>query len=142
MHSHFKNGSLAQLNRASDYGSEGCRFESCRSHFQKLNIKMFGFFFLYFRICSLLALMLFPLSSNSASSKLEQCSLLARTTMQFQVRRWVQNEKNDFFILYCAHLFVILHSSLATGFGGSAFGKSYWLKNNNGISSYLEDIET
>ena len=25
-------GSLAQLNRASDYGSEGCRFESCRSH--------------------------------------------------------------------------------------------------------------
>lgn len=26
------NGSLAQLNRASDYGSEGCRFESCRSH--------------------------------------------------------------------------------------------------------------
>ena len=27
-----KYGSLAQLNRASDYGSEGCRFESCRSH--------------------------------------------------------------------------------------------------------------
>lgn len=26
---HF--GSLAQLNRASDYGSEGCRFESCRA---------------------------------------------------------------------------------------------------------------
>ncbi len=26
------NGSLAQLNRASDYGSEGYRFESCRSH--------------------------------------------------------------------------------------------------------------
>ena len=25
-------GSLAQLNRASDYGSEGCRFESCMSH--------------------------------------------------------------------------------------------------------------
>ena len=25
-------GSLAQLNRASDYGSEGYRFESCRSH--------------------------------------------------------------------------------------------------------------
>ena len=25
-------GSVAQLNRASDYGSEGCRFESCRSH--------------------------------------------------------------------------------------------------------------
>ena len=26
------NGSLAQLNRAFDYGSKGCRFESCRSH--------------------------------------------------------------------------------------------------------------
>ena len=30
-------GSLAQLNRASDYGSEGCRFESCRSHTKKRN---------------------------------------------------------------------------------------------------------
>ena len=28
----IKIGSVAQLNRASDYGSEGCRFESCRSH--------------------------------------------------------------------------------------------------------------
>ena len=27
-----KHGSVAQLNRASDYGSEGYRFESCRSH--------------------------------------------------------------------------------------------------------------
>lgn len=27
-----KNGSVAQLNRASDYGSEGYRFESCRRH--------------------------------------------------------------------------------------------------------------
>ena len=27
-----ENGSVAQLNRASDYGSEGYRFESCRSH--------------------------------------------------------------------------------------------------------------
>ena len=26
-------GSVAQLNRASDYGSEGCGFESRRSHF-------------------------------------------------------------------------------------------------------------
>ena len=26
------NGSVAQLNRASDYGSEGYRFESCRGH--------------------------------------------------------------------------------------------------------------
>ena len=30
-----KNGSLAQLNRASDYGSEGYRFESYASHFFK-----------------------------------------------------------------------------------------------------------
>ena len=29
---HKTNGSVAQLNRASDYGSEGYRFESCRSH--------------------------------------------------------------------------------------------------------------
>ena len=28
----LSHGSLAQLNRASDYGSEGCRFESCMSH--------------------------------------------------------------------------------------------------------------
>ena len=26
------NGLVAQLNRASDYGSEGYRFESCRGH--------------------------------------------------------------------------------------------------------------
>ena len=29
---HKTDGSVAQLNRASDYGSEGYRFESCRSH--------------------------------------------------------------------------------------------------------------
>ena len=28
----IEHGSLAQLNRASDYGSEGYRFESCMSH--------------------------------------------------------------------------------------------------------------
>ena len=33
----IKIGSVAQLNRASDYGSEGCRFESCRSHQVLLN---------------------------------------------------------------------------------------------------------
>ena len=32
MHSQLRNGSLAQLNRALDYGSRGCRFESCTSH--------------------------------------------------------------------------------------------------------------
>ena len=33
LHSQTRNnGSVAQLNRASDYGSEGYRFESCRSH--------------------------------------------------------------------------------------------------------------
>ena len=31
-----KEGSLAQLNRASDYGSEGYRFESYRSHKEKI----------------------------------------------------------------------------------------------------------
>ena len=29
---HLGNGPVAQLNRASDYGSEGYRFESCRDH--------------------------------------------------------------------------------------------------------------
>ena len=32
LHSQMRNGSLAQLNRASDYGSEGYRFESCANH--------------------------------------------------------------------------------------------------------------
>ena len=32
-----RNGSLAQLNRASDYGSEGCRFESCTNHKEDLH---------------------------------------------------------------------------------------------------------
>ena len=36
-------GSLAQLNRASDYGSEGCRFESCRSHFLTAQVKHWWF---------------------------------------------------------------------------------------------------
>ena len=31
----IKIGSLAQLNRAFDYGSKGYRFESCASHFKK-----------------------------------------------------------------------------------------------------------
>ena len=30
-----KNGPLAQLNRAFDYGSKGYRFESCRDHNKK-----------------------------------------------------------------------------------------------------------
>jgi hypothetical protein len=28
----FLNASVAQLDRASDFGSEGCRFKSCRMH--------------------------------------------------------------------------------------------------------------
>ena len=41
---HF--GLVAQLNSASDYGSEGCRFESCRGHLKrKPCIKMQGFVF-------------------------------------------------------------------------------------------------
>ncbi len=31
------NGLVAQLNSASDYGSEGYRFESCRGHTQQKN---------------------------------------------------------------------------------------------------------
>ena len=36
LHPQIRNGgSVAQLNRASDYGSEGCGFESRRNHKQK-----------------------------------------------------------------------------------------------------------
>ena len=40
---HF--GSLAQLNRASDYGSEGCGFESRGSHYQGCVFQHILFFF-------------------------------------------------------------------------------------------------
>ena len=33
-------GSVAQLNRASDYGSEGYRFESCRSHQERVDTRV------------------------------------------------------------------------------------------------------
>ena len=39
-----KFGSLAQLNRASDYGSEGYRFESCRSHKNQGESNLIPFF--------------------------------------------------------------------------------------------------
>ena len=39
-----KKGSLAQLNRASDYGSEGCGFESRGSHKRENCILSFFFF--------------------------------------------------------------------------------------------------
>ena len=51
LHSQFENeGSVAQLNRASDYGSEGYRFESCRSHKYGKNEQSFTLVrsFLYF----------------------------------------------------------------------------------------------
>ena len=35
-----KFGSVAQLNRASDYGSEGCGFESRRNHKKRENRKI------------------------------------------------------------------------------------------------------
>ncbi len=40
------NGLVAQLNRASDYGSEGYRFESCRDH-KKESKKKLAFLFLF-----------------------------------------------------------------------------------------------
>ena len=43
-------GSVAQLNRASDYGSEGCRFESCRSHSKEDITSCNVLFFCYIRI--------------------------------------------------------------------------------------------
>ncbi len=42
------NGSLAQLNRASDYGSEGCGFESRESHFFLFSLFLpFSYFPIY-----------------------------------------------------------------------------------------------
>ena len=39
-----KVGSVAQLNRASDYGSEGCGFESRRNHFKVKALIKYGWF--------------------------------------------------------------------------------------------------
>ena len=44
----INNGSVAQLNRALDYGSRGYRFESCRNH--KRNTRLECSFFLYFTV--------------------------------------------------------------------------------------------
>ena len=46
-----KNGPLAQLNRAFDYGSKGYRFESCRDHLyrsQMLDFQAFAIFYCHF----------------------------------------------------------------------------------------------
>ena len=43
-----RNGYVAQLNRASDYGSEGCGFESHRGHFKTGKEKLL-FRFFYFQ---------------------------------------------------------------------------------------------
>ena len=45
------NGSVAQLNRASDYGSEGCGFESRGSHKRKKPRRKFTFSFGFFLLC-------------------------------------------------------------------------------------------
>ena len=50
-----KDGSLAQLNRASDYGSEGCGFESRGSHKEKDRKEEISFFFAVF-FCVVLCL--------------------------------------------------------------------------------------
>ena len=42
----FRKGPVAQLNRAPDYGSGGCRFESCRGH--KLSPRIINYFWGYF----------------------------------------------------------------------------------------------
>ncbi|GAD06987.1 hypothetical protein PORCAN_598 [Porphyromonas crevioricanis JCM 13913] len=41
-------GRVAQLNRASDYGSEGYRFESCRGHFSQNGYSLFSSSFFLF----------------------------------------------------------------------------------------------
>ena len=47
-------GSVAQLNRASDYGSEGCRFESCRSHKKRGYQSITSFFIPLYSRCRIL----------------------------------------------------------------------------------------
>ena len=47
----FAIGSLAQLNRASDYGSEGYRFESCANHEEKVVAPHLGAFFVPHALC-------------------------------------------------------------------------------------------
>ena len=58
MHPQIRNeepwGSVAQLNRASDYGSEGCGFESRRNHFKERKSKDFLSFFCIFGFFSYL----------------------------------------------------------------------------------------
>ena len=41
-------GSVAQLNRASDYGSEGCGFESRRNHKKKSSVERLLLFFVFY----------------------------------------------------------------------------------------------
>ncbi len=45
-------GSVAQLNRASDYGSEGCGFESRRNHkVRKMTSNYACHFLFFYRLC-------------------------------------------------------------------------------------------
>ncbi len=48
LHRRKDNGPLAQLNRVFDYGSKGCRFESCRGHEEKTTANAVVFLFLPF----------------------------------------------------------------------------------------------
>ena len=54
-----KQGSVAQLNRASDYGSEGYRFESCRSHKRHLAVCEVSFFVYAFSLIVIINVKLF-----------------------------------------------------------------------------------
>ena len=65
-------GYVAQLNRASDYGSEGYRFESCRGH-KKTGNYLSGFF-----IFKLNSVRSFPAACGEEiqfSAKKERCCL-------------------------------------------------------------------
>ena len=64
-------GSVAQLNRASDYGSEGSRFESWRSHHQKREgISLLSLFFLARK--NAISLITTPLASHGKGGFLEK----------------------------------------------------------------------
>ena len=74
----LEHGSLAQLNRASDYGSEGYRFESCRNH--KFNPPQGGFFiFLCFCLSKSFWEKITVLPSNLRKESKDMCGDIRRS---------------------------------------------------------------
>ena len=69
-------GSLAQLNRASDYGSEGYRFESCTSH-KRASLRPTSFLFMKHLLLFLILFIFIP-GSYARGSKADDKVAVAR----------------------------------------------------------------